>query len=60
MARCPATTLHCVYMVQVVEELYKVASISLSPNVNGQLMMGLMVNPPKPGDYSHHQYAKER
>lgn len=43
-----------------VEELYKVASISLSPGVNGQILMGLMCNPPKPGDYSHANYTAER
>ncbi|KAL3687631.1 hypothetical protein R1sor_013940 [Riccia sorocarpa] len=44
---------------QVVEELYKVASISLSPNVTGQIMLGLMVKPPKPGDHSYPRYAAE-
>ncbi|KAJ7554745.1 hypothetical protein O6H91_05G007200 [Diphasiastrum complanatum] len=44
---------------QVVEELYKVASISLSPNVTGQIMMGLMVSPPKPGDISYNEYIAE-
>lgn len=43
-----------------VEELYKVASISLSPGVNGQILMGLMCNPPAPGDYSHANYVAER
>lgn len=33
----------------VVQEIYKVASINLSPNVCGQVALGLMVNPPKPG-----------
>eukprot|EP00897_Mesotaenium_endlicherianum_P010429 jgi/Mesen1/9414/ME000614S08666 len=59
---------------QAMDELYKVASISLSPNVNGQIVvhppsiaslplhhqMGLMMNPPKPGDHSHAQYVAER
>ncbi|CAI5971897.1 unnamed protein product [Closterium sp. NIES-64] len=44
----------------VVEELYKMSSISLSPNVNGQLMMGLMVNPPQHGDPSYPRYGAER
>ncbi|KAL2629617.1 hypothetical protein R1flu_014303 [Riccia fluitans] len=43
----------------VVEELYKVASIALSPNVTGQIMLGLMVKPPKPGDYSYPRYTAE-
>eukprot|EP00245_Coleochaete_scutata_P011282 TRINITY_DN4160_c0_g1_i1.p1 TRINITY_DN4160_c0_g1~~TRINITY_DN4160_c0_g1_i1.p1 ORF type:complete len:537 (-),score=86.64 TRINITY_DN4160_c0_g1_i1:994-2451(-) len=45
---------------RTVEELYKMASISLSPNVGGQIMMGLMVTPPKPGDLSYERYARER
>jgi glutamate--glyoxylate aminotransferase len=44
----------------VVDELYKVASINLSPNVPGQVALGLMVNPPKPGDPSHKQFQKEK
>ncbi|KAF3639137.1 putative alanine aminotransferase, mitochondrial [Capsicum annuum] len=44
---------------KAVEEIYKVASISLSPNVPGQIFMGLMVNPPKPGDISYDQYVRE-
>eukprot|EP00271_Cylindrocystis_brebissonii_P008817 TRINITY_DN23318_c0_g1_i1.p1 TRINITY_DN23318_c0_g1~~TRINITY_DN23318_c0_g1_i1.p1 ORF type:complete len:485 (-),score=121.74 TRINITY_DN23318_c0_g1_i1:638-2092(-) len=44
----------------VIDELYKIASISLSPNVNGQVMMGLMVNPPQPGDYSYANFVREK
>jgi glutamate--glyoxylate aminotransferase len=44
---------------KTVDELYKISSISLSPNVTGQIMMGLMVNPPRPGDFSYPQYAAE-
>ncbi|AAF87015.1 putative transferase [Arabidopsis thaliana] len=44
---------------RVVEEIYKVASIALSPNVSAQIFMGLMVNPPKPGDISYDQFARE-
>lgn len=40
--------------------LYKLASISLCSNTTGQIMTGLMVNPPKPGDASYSLYAKER
>ncbi|BBN09233.1 alanine transaminase [Marchantia polymorpha subsp. ruderalis] len=43
----------------IVEELYKVASISLSPNITGQIMLGLMVKPPKRGDYSYQKYITE-
>ncbi|GBG68577.1 Glutamate: glyoxylate aminotransferase (GGT) [Chara braunii] len=45
---------------ETVDQLYKVASISLSPNVGGQVMMGLMVSPPKPGDYSYARYVAEK
>ncbi|EGD75245.1 alanine aminotransferase [Salpingoeca rosetta] len=41
------------------DQLYKVFSIGLSSNVDGQLMMGLMCNPPKPGDASYEQYEQE-
>uniref|UniRef100_A0A0D6R2C2 Aminotransferase class I/classII large domain-containing protein n=1 Tax=Araucaria cunninghamii TaxID=56994 RepID=A0A0D6R2C2_ARACU len=44
---------------KTVEEIYKVASISLSPNVPGQIFLGLMVNPPNPGDISHTQFVLE-
>lgn len=45
---------------QVVEQLYKVASINLCPNIDGQIMMDLKVNPPKKGEDSYELYAKER
>ncbi|KAG5192302.1 alanine transaminase [Tribonema minus] len=41
-------------------QLYKLASLSLCSNTAGQVMMGLMVNPPKEGDKSHALFAKER
>ncbi|KAH7298615.1 hypothetical protein KP509_25G051100 [Ceratopteris richardii] len=44
---------------KTVDELYKVASIALSPNVPGQIFVGLMVNPPKPGDISYPKFAEE-
>ncbi|XP_020217442.1 glutamate--glyoxylate aminotransferase 2 [Cajanus cajan] len=44
---------------QTVEEIYKVASISLSPNVPAQIFMGIMMNPPQPGDISYDQYVRE-
>jgi len=43
-----------------VDEIYKIASINLSPNILGQVMMSLMVNPPKDGDLSYPDYIKER
>lgn len=44
---------------QVLEQLYKVASISLCPNVHGQIMVDLMTNPPVEGDASYAQYKHE-
>lgn len=44
---------------QTVDEIYKIASISLSPNVPGQIFLGLMVNPPKPGDISYLKFSAE-
>lgn len=43
----------------VMEQIYKISSISLCPNVQGQIMVDLMVNPPKKGDPSYGQYQKE-
>ncbi|KAK9767227.1 alanine transaminase [Basidiobolus ranarum] len=44
---------------EVVDEMYKISSVSLCPNVQGQIMVDLMVNPPKPGDESYDLYQKE-
>lgn len=44
----------------VLDQIYKLASINLSPNVPGQVALGLMVNPPKPGDESYAQYQEEK
>ncbi|KAL4280783.1 hypothetical protein GQ457_03G008340 [Hibiscus cannabinus] len=44
---------------QTVDEIYKITSIALSPNVAAQIFMGLMVNPPKPGDISFDQFVRE-
>ncbi|ORX89228.1 PLP-dependent transferase [Basidiobolus meristosporus CBS 931.73] len=43
----------------IVEQMYKLASISLCPNVQGQIMVELMVNPPNPGEPSYDLYKKE-
>lgn len=42
------------------DQLYKMSSINLSPNVVGQLAVGIMVNPPKPGDPSYPLWKSER
>jgi alanine transaminase len=44
----------------VQEELYKLVSISLCPNVDGQIMVDLMTNPPKKDDPSYSTYIQER
>ncbi|EFJ51567.1 alanine aminotransferase [Volvox carteri f. nagariensis] len=43
-----------------IEEVYKCASINLSPNTMGQIALSCLVNPPKPGDSSYEMYTKEK
>mmetsp|Transcript_16381 Transcript_16381/g.40841 ORF Transcript_16381/g.40841 Transcript_16381/m.40841 type:complete len:490 (-) Transcript_16381:295-1764(-) len=43
-----------------VDEMYKCASINLSPNTMGQIALSVLVNPPKPGDESYEQFAREK
>ncbi|GAM23260.1 hypothetical protein SAMD00019534_064350 [Acytostelium subglobosum LB1] len=45
---------------EVKSEIYKLSSIGLCPNVIGQLVVDLMVNPPQEGEASHKQYIEER
>jgi len=45
---------------EVKSEVYKLASVSLCPNVIGQIIVDVMVNPPKQGDASYEQYISER
>merc|ERR1719387_3127172 len=40
--------------------LYKVQSVQLSPVVPSQISMGIMCNPPKPGEASYESFQKER
>jgi alanine transaminase len=44
--------------IAVKQQIYKLASISLCPNIAGQVV-DLMVRPPKPGDDSHDQFQRE-
>lgn len=44
---------------QVMEQIYKLASISLCPTVQGQIMVDLMVRPPRKGEPSHRKYQQE-
>lgn len=51
---------HCLNIdPDVLAEIYKLCSTNLSSNVDGQVMVGLMVNPPKPGDFSYESYQAE-
>nr|XP_017216712.1 PREDICTED: glutamate--glyoxylate aminotransferase 2 isoform X2 [Daucus carota subsp. sativus] len=43
---------------QTIDEIYKIASISLT-NCTGQIFLGIMVNPPKPGDISYDGFLRE-
>lgn len=43
----------------VVDQFYKLASIGLCSNVPGQLAVGLMVNPPRPGAPSYELFNQE-
>ncbi|KAI9472925.1 pyridoxal phosphate-dependent transferase [Zychaea mexicana] len=43
----------------VMAQLYKMASVSLCPNVSGQIMTALMVTPPKQGEPSYALYQNE-
>ncbi|KAI9506896.1 pyridoxal phosphate-dependent transferase [Coemansia spiralis] len=44
---------------QIMGQLFKLASVSLCPNVMGQMAVDIMVNPPKPGDQSYGLYQEE-
>lgn len=44
---------------EIKQQLYKLASISLCPSVQGQVMVDLMVSPPRPGDESYEEFNKE-
>ena len=43
-----------------IDEVYKCASINLSPNTVGQLALSMLVNPPAAGDESYEQFIKEK
>ncbi|KAG6547472.1 hypothetical protein Mapa_010920 [Marchantia paleacea] len=45
---------------EVRDQLYKVASVNLCSNITGQILMSLVMNPPKPGDESYDNFMKER
>ncbi|KAI7892744.1 pyridoxal phosphate-dependent transferase [Mucor mucedo] len=43
----------------IMDQINKISSISLCPNVHGQIMVDLVTNPPAEGDISHAQYKSE-
>lgn len=43
----------------IIEQLYKLASIRLCPNVPGQILVSLMVDPPREGSPSYALYQRE-
>ncbi|XP_051944247.1 alanine aminotransferase 2-like isoform X2 [Hippocampus zosterae] len=45
---------------EVKAQLTKLVSVRLCPPVPGQALMGLVVNPPQPGEPSHENFIKER
>ncbi|KAG8044485.1 hypothetical protein GUJ93_ZPchr0493g2960 [Zizania palustris] len=45
---------------EVRKEVYKVASLSPCSNISGQILMSLVMNPPKVGDESYTSYRAER
>jgi alanine transaminase len=44
----------------VKQQLYKLSSIKLCPNINGQICMAMVMNPPKKGDESYELYEREK
>ena len=42
------------------DQMYKLASVNLCSNLDGQLTVGLMVQPPKEGDESYSKYLQEK
>lgn len=45
---------------EVRNQVYKVASLSSCSNISGQILMSLVMNPPKVGDESYTSYWEER
>ncbi|KAI7867069.1 pyridoxal phosphate-dependent transferase [Mucor mucedo] len=44
---------------QVLEQIYKMSSVSLCPNLHGQILVDLMCNPPRVGEASYESYSNE-
>lgn len=48
------------FPASVRDQILKLASINLCPNLSGQICCTLMMNPPQPGEPSHELYRKVR
>jgi hypothetical protein len=44
--------------LQVKDQILKLASINLCPNLSGQICCALMMNPPQPGEPSYDMYTQ--
>jgi aspartate/methionine/tyrosine aminotransferase len=44
----------------VIDQMYKIAAINLCSNMPGQVAIGMMLNPPKPGQPSYPLYRREK
>ncbi|CAN8275701.1 unnamed protein product [Cochlearia groenlandica] len=42
------------------EHIYKLATLNICSNISGQILVSLVLNPPKPGDYSYESYMTQR
>ncbi|KAK4689616.1 alanine transaminase, partial [Tremellales sp. Uapishka_1] len=49
----------CNISPEVMEQVYKMASVNLCPPVSGQIGVDLLVSPPKPGEPSYKQWEQE-
>jgi alanine transaminase len=45
---------------ETLDQILKMASINLCPNVSGQICCALMMTPPRPGDASYELYQREK
>ncbi|EKX38132.1 hypothetical protein GUITHDRAFT_77426 [Guillardia theta CCMP2712] len=50
----------CGFDPEVQAQIYKLASSGLCSNIDGQVMVDLMIRPPLPGDESYEDFTRER
>ncbi|OQS08011.1 alanine aminotransferase 2 [Thraustotheca clavata] len=48
------------FTAEAMEQFYKMVSVNLCSNIEGQLMVGMMTNPPVEGDASYESYISQR